>query len=40
MTTLPINLDDGLLLRWATPDDNEQLIELAFHAIDEDDSSV
>ena len=37
MTTLPINLDDGLLLRWATPDDNEQLIELAFHAIDEDE---
>ncbi len=32
---LPQKLDDGLLLRWATPDDNDQLIELAFQALDE-----
>ena len=34
---LPIDLDDGLRLRWATPADNDQLVELAFHALDEDD---
>ena len=35
---IPIALGDGLTLRWATPADNEQLVELAFHALDEDDS--
>lgn len=37
MNTLPKQLTDGLLLRWATPADNNQLIELAFHALDEDE---
>lgn len=32
---LPKKLDDGLLLRWSTPADNKQLVELAFHALDE-----
>lgn len=32
---LPQKLNDGLLLRWATPADNDQLVELAFHALDE-----
>jgi len=32
---LPKKLDDRLTLRWATPEDNDQLIELAFHALDE-----
>ena len=35
---IPLNLGDGLTLRWATPADNEQLVELAFHALDEDDA--
>ncbi|MBC8505015.1 MAG: GNAT family N-acetyltransferase [Anaerolineales bacterium] len=32
---LPKNLGDNLILRWATPADNEQLLELTFHALDE-----
>jgi hypothetical protein len=35
--SLPRHLTDDLLLRWATPADDEQLIELAFHAHDEED---
>jgi hypothetical protein len=34
---LPQKLDDGLLLRWASIEDNQQLIDLAFHAFDEEE---
>lgn len=35
---MPLGLGDDLTLRWATPADDDQLIELAFHALDEDDA--
>ncbi len=34
---LPLDLGDNLILRWATPADNDQLIDLTFHALDEED---
>jgi hypothetical protein len=37
---LPIKLDNNLSLRWAVPADNDQLVELAFHALDESDENV
>ena len=37
---LPIQLDENLTLRWATPADNDQLVELAYHALDEEDESA
>lgn len=35
LTKLPHEIDNDLILRWATPNDNQQLIDLAFHALDE-----
>ncbi len=32
---LPKDVDDGLLLRWATPADNEQILDLTFQVLDE-----
>jgi hypothetical protein len=37
---LPHDLGNNLLLRWATPADNQQLVELAFHALDEGDEAA
>jgi len=37
---LPIKLDDNLTLRWATLADNDQLVELAFHTLDEGDENA
>jgi len=36
---IPINLDDNLILRWATPADNTQLVDLAFQVLDEGDEA-
>ena len=35
---MPFDLGDNLTLRWATPADNDQLVELAFDALDEGDA--
>ena len=37
---LPKKLDDNLILRWATPADNDQLIDLSFHAHDDADEET
>ena len=37
---LPKKLDDNLTLRWATPADNDQLVELAFQTLDEGDENA
>jgi len=39
LVQIPIDIGDGLTLRWATIADNEQLVELAFHALDEGDEA-
>ncbi len=35
---IPLDLGANLRLRWATPADNHQLIDLSFHALDEEDA--
>lgn len=37
---IPFILGDDLVLRWAAPDDNEQLVDLAFEVLDEGDPAA
>jgi hypothetical protein len=37
---MPQRIEDNLTLRWATPADNDQLVELAFDALDEGDDAA
>ena len=37
---LPKKLDENLTLRWATPADNDELVELAFLVLDEGSERV